>query len=74
MVLLLRHKLTVCAVSILMCVDKQSVDGILHGTETLEQNYVLLHTWTRRRLGFFCREKIDGIYLETNLRTNLCLY
>lgn len=60
MMLLLLHKLTLCAVSVLMCVDKQSIDGILHGTETLEQNYVLLHTRTRRRLRFFCRENIDG--------------
>lgn len=67
MMLLLVHKLTLCAISILMCVDKQSIDGILHGTETLEQNYVLLHTWSRRRLRFFYREKIDGIYLKTNL-------
>lgn len=55
--LLLLHKLTLRAISILMCVDKQSIDGILHGTETLEQNYVFLHTWTRRRLGIFCRKK-----------------
>ena len=65
--LLLWHKLTLCAISILMCVDKQSIGGILHGTKTLEQNYVLLHPWIRRRLGFLCREKINGIYLEANL-------
>lgn len=36
--MLLLHELTRAAVSIFMCVGKQSVDGIFHGTETLEQS------------------------------------
>lgn len=67
MMLPLLHKLALGAIGILMSVDKQSIDGILHGTETLEQNYVLLHTWARRTLRFFCRGNTDGVYFEANI-------
>lgn len=46
-----------------MCVYTESVDGILHGTEALEQNYVPLHTRTEStdRLSVFCRGKKNCI-------------
>lgn len=74
MMLLLLHKLTLCAISILMRVDKQSIDGVLHGTETLEQNYVLLHTWTRRRFRFFCRERNRWDLNGDKPLNYLCIY
>lgn len=39
------------------CVDTESVDGILDGTETLEQNNVPPGSWTESHdgLGFSCR-------------------
>lgn len=56
-----------------MCVCTESVDGVLHGTETLEQNDVPLHTRTERTDCVFCRGKknvifVFAIYPKMNFR------
>ena len=38
-----------------MCIYTESIDGVLHGTETLEQNDVPLHTRAERTDCVFCR-------------------
>lgn len=48
-----------------MCVYTESVDGVLHGTETLEQNDVPLHTRAERTDCVFCRgEKFSFLFLQ----------
>lgn len=48
-----------------MCVCTESVDGVLHGTETLEQNNVPLHTRAERTDCVFCRgEKFSFLFLQ----------
>lgn len=40
-----------------MCVYTQGVDGVLHGTEALEQNNVSLHTRSTDDLNVLCKEE-----------------
>jgi len=48
-----------------MCIHTKSIDGILHGTEALEQNDVPLHSRTEITDDFsvFCGEKENDIIL-----------
>lgn len=48
-----------------MCVYTESVDGVLHGTEALEQNDVPLHTRAERTNCVFCRgKKMSFLFLQ----------
>lgn len=57
MMLRVKHGFTLGAAGAVTCVDTESVDGVLHGTETLEQNYVPPHSRTESSdsLSFPCR-------------------
>lgn len=59
MMLRMMHGFTLGAAGAVMCVDTESVDGILHGTETLEQNYVPPRSRTESNdsLSFSCRDR-----------------
>lgn len=62
MMLLMLRGFTLSAIWVIMRVDTKSVDGVLHGTETLEQNHVPVRSRTESAgsLQLICRGKVNN--------------
>lgn len=72
MMLRMMYGFTLSAAGAVMCVDTESIDGILHGTETLEQNYVPpgSRTESNSSLSFSCSDREGALpFCKSSLKT-----